>query len=111
MRIRITLPQTRFNPRAYVRCDVHECGFRVGLHVSIHALKQGATKFLGKYNFNNEFQSTHLYKVRRGANDCGVCDMMFQSTHLYKVRRMMRLKAKGGKTSFNPRTYIRCDKD
>ena len=59
----------------------------------------------------NAFQSTYLYKVRQCLLTALFVLSPFQSTYLYKVRHDNTfLIAKYG-NSFNPRTYIRYDKE
>ena len=54
------------------------------------------------------FQSTYLYKVRRGGIGSAYIRSRFQSTYLYKVRLFVA-KDRNRTISFNPRTYIRYD--
>ena len=60
--------------------------------------------------FAVEFQSTYLYKVRRGGIGSAYIRVRFQSTYLYKVRPIYRFTNDLFSPGFNPRTYIRYDR-
>ena len=56
------------------------------------------------------FQSTYLYKVRLSVRNVLLLLKKFQSTYLYKVRQQATATAPE-KVGFNPRTYIRYDRE
>ena len=56
------------------------------------------------------FQSTYLYKVRLTKRFITIFIFRFQSTYLYKVRQQATATAPE-KVGFNPRTYIRYDRE
>ena len=107
-----TVTDIHFNPRTYVRCDVKslypDATYQI---ISIHAPTWGATPSLGNLDFLSFlFQSTHLREVRQLLTGTSCSVNKFQSTHLREVR------PNGNNLSavlwdFNPRTYVRCDRN
>ena len=119
-----------FNPRTYIRYDIHSAvksWMRMFQSTYLYKVRlNGHSWFKYEYCFNprtyirydfsqchqereaNQFQSTYLYKVRLLNISLKMNMVMFQSTYLYKVR-LSEYTGKSEPYSFNPRTYIRYD--
>ena len=76
-----------FNPHTYMRCDRAGNSLTTWLTVSIHTPTWGVTISSWTISVGKEFQSTHLHEVWRQ-----------RSLHIPPT------------ISFNPHTYMRCDK-
>ena len=104
-----TTTSISFNPRTYIRYDIQGSFTSLGINKfqSTYLYKVRPSKSPAILPVKG-FQSTYLYKVRPAV----LLDMprviLFQSTYLYKVRRGRR-RGFLGRSSFNPRTYIRYD--
>ena len=80
-------------------------------YISIHAPVKGATGMMGRWNGRWQiFQSTHPWRVRRGALPIYMADIVvFQSTHPWRVRRLISTSFSIHSLNFNPRTREGCD--
>ena len=67
------------------------------------------TSTINHPNEAKQFQSTHLHEVRHFIPAFQLSDVQFQSTHLHEVRLSKSHRTRCALSSFNPRTYMRCD--
>ena len=77
--------------------------------VSIHTPTWGVTSTTVTSTINAKFQSTHLHEVWHYQDTTRRNYTQFQSTHLHEVWPGKRVSRQSTR-SFNPHTYMRCDK-
>ena len=99
-----------FNPHTYMRCDLYRHSYRhIFLCFNPHTYMR-CDHFIPVWlDCLSGFQSTHLHEVWRITADLGKRTGVFQSTHLHEVWPLLPLSM-DTITSFNPHTYMRCDR-
>ena len=127
----IKLCFSSFNPRTYMRCDAlanyPPASWFVFQSTHLHEVRR-------RYDISKahraKFQSTHLHEVRHWPTSQRLTLRLFQSTHLHEVRQLLshpnsilamfqsthlhevrpsKMSIHDCNSSFNPRTYMRCD--